>query len=204
MSRFFWTDTDIADGANINPDKMGLKERIYDLALESCRKANGAPAPQTAADPDLALVGGTFATDSLKLVSDDVMGLGAVNRYTHFELVVPEHYNAGSPFTVRVIGGHVNNGDDTGTADTSSIVTLEAYLKSDLGGKTGSNLVTNPASRDINALTAQMIDFAISPVSLSPGVRLTCRLGMTINDGAGASAVKGFVSRIRRILFTRG
>lgn len=197
-------DSDIPSGANINPDKLGLKERIYDIPLESCRKADGSPAPQTAADPDLALVGGTFGADSLKLQTDDLKTLGAVTRYTHFELVIPEHYNPGSPCKVRVVAGHIDNGDTTGDADTSSIVTLEAYLKSDTGGKTGGNLITNPASQNINSLTPQTVDFIVSPANLSPGTRLTCRLGVAVNDGAGADVVKAFISRLQRILYTRG
>lgn len=145
--------------------------------------------PGTAATDDLALVGGTFGTAPPLVQAGDLKAAGATTRYARFEVIVPECYDAGETFSLRLSAGM-----KTTIASTSCTVDVEAYRLDKISGISADLCATAAAS--INSLTFANKTFSITPATLVPGDVLDVRIAIACNDAATATAVTPTIAAI--------
>lgn len=154
--------------------------------------------PGTPATDDLGLVGGTFATATPSIRTEDLKAAGATNKRARFLVQLPWEYQAGESVTIRFKAGMI-----TTVAGTSATIDIEAYkLQDDPDDAIGSDLVSTSAT-SMNSLTFANIDFVITPTSLSAGDILDVRLTIAVNDGASATAVIGGVTSAKLLCDVR-
>jgi hypothetical protein len=153
--------------------------------------------PGTSATDDLALIGGTFATDSPSIQSSDLKAAGATTIYARAMIPLPEEYIAGETLVLRFHAGMLTTiADNTGTLD------VQAY-KSDGEAGIGADICAT-AAQDINSVTLTDIDFTITPATLAPGDVLDVRIAMAINDAATGTEVKGIIGKVSRLSDCKG
>lgn len=153
--------------------------------------------PGTPANDDLGLVGGTFATASPSLETEDLKAAGATNKYARCIVRIPAEYDDGQSIQIRARAGMF-----TTIADTSATVDFEIY-KMDEDAGIGSDLVTT-AAQSINSLTDANFDFTITESGLISGNLLDVRITVAVNDGATGSAVQARVGAVKLLCDVRG
>lgn len=142
--------------------------------------------PGTPATDDLALVGGTFATATPSIRTEDLKAAGATNKRARVLVQLPWEYEAGQSVSLRFKAGMI-----TTISNTTATLDCEVYkLQNDPDDAIGADLVAT-AAQNINSLTFADITFALTASSLSPGDILDVRVTMAINDGGSATAVIG-------------
>jgi len=142
------------------------------------------PLPGTPATDDLALIGGTFATATPSIRSEDLKALGATNKYARVLIQLPWEYVAGESVTLRFIAGMI-----TTVATPTATLDVEAFkLQADPDDALGSDLVSTAATT-MNSTTFANLDFVITPTGLSPGDILDVRVTAAVNDAATGTAV---------------
>jgi len=151
--------------------------------------AFGTNLPATPATDDLGLVGGTFATSSPSIQTEDLKAAGSTNKYARASIVIPAYYEAG--MTIQLV---INAGMLTTIADTTCTLNVAAY-KSDAAAGIGSNLYAG-AAQDIRSLTLAEKTFALTPTTLVAGDVLDVRLHIIVNDAATATAVKAIIGEV--------
>lgn len=151
--------------------------------------------PGTAASDDLALIGGTWASASPTVRSSDSKNTTVTQR-ARFLTRVPECYDAGEDFKIRV------NAAMSVVASSTATVDLEVF-KSDKAGGIGSDLVSTLAT-SINSTSFANVDFVLTAAALAPGDWLDCRLTVAITDVATASPVIAIIGNIERLCDIRG
>ena len=141
--------------------------------------------PATAANDDLAIVGGTFGTAAPMVQAGDLKAAGATTRYARFSAHLPAEYVDGETVNIRVRGGM-----ETTVADTTCTVDIVAYLADENGSLVGSptDLCTTAATT-INSLTAANIDFTLTDTNLVSGSSVDVRVAIACNDAATGTAV---------------
>jgi hypothetical protein len=154
--------------------------------------------PGTAATDDLALIGTTFGTGSLKVSAGDLKNAGATTRYARFMKELPENYEAGETITLRFYAGM-----ETTVASVSASLDVEAFFTNYEGVVSGSDLCTT-AAQSINSLVFADKDFTITPTGLVAGDWLDIRIAVAVNDSATATAVDAAIGRIQLLCDTRG
>lgn len=153
--------------------------------------------PGTAATDDLALIGGTLATNAPSIQAGDLKAAGATTRYARCCLPIPANFVTGGTVKLRAHAGM-----KTTVADTSCTIDFQAY-RSDQEDGVGSDLVTTAAT-SINSLTEADKDFTVDATTLLPGDYLDVRMAITCTDGATATAVIPFVGMVALVLDTKG
>lgn len=153
--------------------------------------------PGTAATDDLALIGGTFATASPTIQTEDLKTAGATAKYARATIQLPPEYDAAETVIIRFHAGM-----KTTVADTSATLDLQAY-ESDGEEGISSDLCTTAATT-INSLTMADIDFTITATALVAGDHLDIRAHMAINDGAESTAVIGIIGEAFLLCDIRG
>lgn len=144
--------------------------------------AYGTNLPATAANDDLGLVGGTFATAPPMIQAGDLKAAGATTRYARFQVVLPECYEAGETVALALLAGML-----TTVASVSCTVDLEVY-RADKSGGIGSDLCATSA-QSINSLVFASKSFTITAASLAAGDILDVRVAIACNDAATVTAV---------------
>lgn len=153
--------------------------------------------PSAGASDDLGLVGGTFATATPSLRTQDCKTLTNSNR-ARVLVQLPWDYVAGESVTLRFKAGMI-----TTVSGTTATLDCEAYkLQDDPDDAIGSDLVSTAATT-INSLVFSNIDFVVTPTSLSPGDILDVRITTAIVDGATATAVIAGISSIKLLCDVR-
>ena len=152
--------------------------------------------PGTAAADDLAIITGTWGTDAPTVQAGDIGGTNST-RYGVWEIPVPQNYQDGGTFIIRVRGGML-----TTVADTSCTVDLEVYA-ADGSGSIGSDLCQTAATT-INSLTFANIDFTMDGANIDPGDRLLMRMAVAYNDAGNAGVMTPEISNIEVRCSTRG
>jgi len=152
--------------------------------------------PGTAANDDLGLDGGTWATDSPCITTGDVKATTST-RYARFQVALPVEYVAGQTVKLRFHAGM-----KTTVADTACTLDLVAY-KSDEEAGIGSDLCST-AAQDINNLTDADYDFTITPTGLTAGDVLDCRIAVAYEDGATGTAVIAQIGAIQLLCDIKG
>lgn len=154
--------------------------------------------PGTPATDDLGLVGGTFATATPSIRSEDLKTLGATNKRARVLVQLPWDYVAGQTVTLRFKAGMI-----TTVADTTATLDCEAYkIQDDPDDAIGSDLVTTAATT-MNSTTFADIDFTVNPSGLSPGDILDVRITAAVNDAAGATAVIAGITSAKLLVDVR-
>jgi hypothetical protein len=172
-------------------------DAIFAVPLDSLRvhDALATNLPGTAADDDLALVGGTFGSASPKVSSGDVKAAGCT-RYARFQFQLPAEYDAGQTVTLRASAGMT-----TTPADGSATLDFEVY-KSDREAGIGSDLC-GTAAQSINSTAWADKSFTITPTGLTAGDVLDVRMTITVVDTATGTAVIADVGAIEMLIDIR-
>lgn len=144
--------------------------------------------PGTAASDDLALIGGTFGTNTPMIKTSDAKATTVTQRARLLVQLPPEYPAAGS---VKI---RLRAGMQTTVSDGTATVDVEAYESNKEGGL-GSDLVTTSATT-INSLTLADKDFTLTAGGLAPGDWLDVRITIAITDAATATAVLGVIGHI--------
>jgi hypothetical protein len=196
----FVTNTSISSQAAIDPTKLAQQVlQVFPIPFTQARVWNTPTSllPATAASDDLALIVGTWGTDSLLLSAGDLKAVGATTRYAVIPVVVPPNYQDGETIQIRVRAAV-----ETTVADTSCTVDLECF-KGDGTGAVGSDLVTTSATT-INSLTPANVDFTLNPASVDPGDLIEVRIAITCTDAATGTAVTPTIYAVTLLCDTRG
>ena len=166
---------------------------FMDLRVHDALQTN---LPGTAATDDLALISGTFGTDSPSIQTSDAKATSVTQRARFLFQLPPEYVSAGT-CTLRIRGGM-----NTTVSDGTATVDVEAY-EADGDTAVGSDLCTTAATT-INSLTFGNDDFTITPTTLSAGDWLDVRITIAITDSATGTAVIGELSQIQFLLDIKG
>ena len=193
------TNNDVAGNANIEPSKLGQKvlaEYVVPIEAFKTWDAVASNLPASAASDDLGLVTGTWLTNSVRITAGDCKNLGATTRRAYFSIPIPPNYDDGETIQVRIRAAM-----ETTLASTSCTIDLEAVVGS--SGTPTADLVTT-AAQSMNSLTAANFDFTINAASVDPGQLLECRLSISCNDTATATAVVPAIYKVSLLADTRG
>lgn len=171
---------------------------VFTVPMVSLRvwDAIGTNLPGTAANDDLGLDGGTWATDSPCITSGDVKASSST-RYARFQVALPVEYEAGQTVTMRFHAGM-----KTTVAATSCTLDLVVF-KSDEEAGIGADICAT-AAQSINSLTDADIDFVITPTGLTAGDVLDCRIAVTWVDAATGTAVIAQIGAIQLLCDIKG
>lgn len=172
-------------------DQMQVRaQREYVVPLTSLRvhDAFATNLPGTAASDDLALIGGTFATNSPTVQTSDSDDT-SVTQYARFMWALPPEYPASEDVILRI-----NAGMNTSVASSSATVDAVVYRADDTGG-IGSDLCATSA-QSINNTTNADKDFTITDSTLNPGDVLDVRLVIAITDSGAGTACIGEIGKI--------
>lgn len=172
---------------------------VYIVPWEAFRKyaAYDTNLPGTSSGSDLALVGGTFASNTPSIQTSDLKAAGSTTRYARYTFKLPPEYQAAEAVSVRCHAGML-----THIADTAATLNVEAY-RSDRERGLGSNLYAG-AAVTINSLTLADKTFVLTASTLNPGDWLDIRLTVLVNDAANVTAVIGCISEVAMLLGIRG
>lgn len=140
----------------------------------------------TAANDDLAIVTGTFLTDSPTIQSGDSKAATTSRKLGIFFRVPPE-YVSGGALTLRL-----NAGMKTTVSDTTA--TIDAQVVRNAAPTTD---ICATAAQSINSLTAADKDFTLTPTDCVPGDLLFIVVTVAIVDGATGTAVIGKLNTIQ-------
>jgi len=136
--------------------------------------------PGTAADDDLALIGGTFGSASPTIRSAD-FGETSVDAYARALIALPWEYEAGQTVKLRFHGGMLVIADSDCTLD------CECY-KSDEEAGISADLASAAVNDNINSAVFADIDFTITSTALSAGDILDVRINIDGTDASTAAA----------------
>jgi len=194
------TNATVNTNAGIETSKLESRtSQIFPVAFNNFFVWDAAQTnlPGTAANDDLAIITGTLGTDSPTLQTGDLKAAGSTTRYAGFTVSVPQNYQDGQTFIVRLRGGMI-----TTVADTAATIDLQLYAVDRDGGVSADLCQTSSAS--INSLTKASVDFTIDATGLDPGDLLMGRIAILVNDGATGTAVIGECSHAEIRCTTRG
>lgn len=172
---------------------------IFPIMLTSLRvwDAFATVLPGTAANDDLGLVGGTFATAPPTISAGDLKAAGATTRYARFQMQLPECYDSGETITLSIMAGMV-----TTVADTSCTVDVQCY-KIDKATGIGSDLCAT-AAITINSLVFAAKAFTITSSGLVAGDVFDVRIAITCTDAATGTAVTPTIAAIDLVCDIKG
>lgn len=156
--------------------------------------------PAAAADDDLGIEVGTFATDVTTIQAGDLKAAGATTRYAITHVALPENYEDSKTVTLRLRAGM-----KTTVSDGTCTIDAEVYEVGNDGeaGGTPTDLCTT-AAQDMNSLTFATFDFTITPDSLIAGDVLEIRIAIACNDTATGTAVIPVLSKAAILYDARG
>lgn len=152
--------------------------------------------PGTAASDDLALIGGTFGTNTPMVKTSDAKNTSVTQR-ARCMVRLPAEYKAAGNVVLRLHAGM-----QTTVANGTATVDVEAYESNKEGGL-GSDLCATSATT-INSLTLADKDFTITAAGLAAGDWLDVRVTIAITDSATGTAVTGAIGNISLLCDCQG
>ncbi len=189
---------------NINPAiavtnlaQQNLQEYVIDLTRFRIHDAFNTNLPGTAADDDLALVGGTLGTNAPSIQAGDLKAAGATSRHARCLFYLPPEYVAAETVQLRFAAGMI-----TTAADTSCTLDVVCYL-SDEDNSVSADLCATGAT-SMNSTSFADLDFTITSSALNPGDMLDFRITVACNDAATGTAVIPCVAAAKALCDTRG
>lgn len=148
--------------------------------------------PGTAADDDLALVGGTFETGVPSLQTVDFGGT-TTTAYARAQIPLPAFYEAGQSVKLRFHCGSLTTLPDAAcTLDVSCYKSGEESLVS--GGD-----ICATAVQTITPLTMADVDFTITATTLSPGDVLDTRITVYGEDAGDLGVMKLCIGAVKLV-----
>jgi len=138
--------------------------------------------PGTPANDDLALIGGTWASNASSVQAGDLKGEGATTRYASITIPLPWEYEDGETVKLRFHAGMLTTAADN--ACTLDVVCYEADEERGIG----SDLCTT-AAQSMNSTAFSDLDFTITSTNLAAGDLLDVRVAIACNDGGTGTAV---------------
>lgn len=190
----------ISQNAEIARSKMAQDTNVeFSVALTDFRvwDAFQTNLPGTAANDDLAIVGGTFGTNPPSIQAGDLKAAGATTRYARALIQLPAEYDDGKTLQLRIAAGML-----TTVADNTCTVDVECY-KSDEDNTVSSDLC-DTAAQDMNSLTFADLDFTITETSRATGDILDVRIAIACNDAATGTAVIPCIAAVKLTADIRG
>jgi len=152
--------------------------------------------PGTPLTDDLGLVGGTWASASPSLRTEDLKAAGATASYARAQIPLPAEYETGQSVTLRFHAGMI-----TTVSDTTATLDVVCYETDEESGISADICAT--AATTINSVVLADIDFTITPTALTAGDLLDVRIHTAINDGATATAVIGCIGAVKLLCDVR-
>lgn len=147
--------------------------------------------PTTAADDDLALIAGTFGTDTPTIQGVDFGGT-STTAYARIQVPIPADYQPGGRLTLRANAGML-----TSVADTSCTLDAQVYA-ADRSGAASADLCAT-AAQSMNSLTKADLDFTITATGRQAGDVLDIRLTVAGTDSANAAIMLPEISAVELI-----
>jgi len=193
-------DGTVKAGADIARAKIAQDVlAIYPIKLTDFRvwDAMHTVLPGTSATDDLALISGTFGTNTPMLKTYDVKAAGSQFLRARCIMQLPPEYDGGETVTMRVSAGV-----ETTVADVSASIDVEVY-ESDKAGGVSADLIST-AAQSCNSLTLANKDFTVTPTGLLAGDWLDIRITMAMNDAATGTAVLGVIGTVDLLCDIRG
>lgn len=167
------------------------KEKVVPSSSLRIWDNNDALLPETPANDDLGLVGGTFATNSPSVQTVDFGGT-STTAYARTQVEVPQDYVAGQSFKLRFHGGM-----HTTVADTTCTLDIAAY-KNDEERGISADLASAAVANNIKSLSYVDVDFTITATALNPGDILDVRISINGVDSADSGAnIRGVIGAIK-------
>jgi hypothetical protein len=151
--------------------------------------------PGTAADDDLGLIGGTFATASPSIQSVDFGG-GNTTAYARTQISLPWEYEDGQTVTLRFHAGML-----TTVADNACTLDVQCYESNEETGISADLCTT--AAQSINSLVLADIDFTITPTSLAAGNMLDVRIAVVATDAGNLGVMKAIIGAAKLLCDVR-
>lgn len=183
------TAADLADAANLVRTQMApVTLDIFPIDLLSLREwdALAVTLPATPTSTYLGVTtGATYGTNPPSLQTGDLKATTTTRRGRCI-IQLPNYYVAAAQVSIYAIAKML-----TTVADTSSLLTVEAYQLNDDASLSG-QLVTGGA-QSINSLSLGTKNFPLTTTTLVPGSRLDCRFSITVTDAATVTAVIGYI-----------
>lgn len=174
------------------------EEFVVPLTLLRVHDAYQTNLPGTAANDDLALVGGTLGTNAPSIQAGELKAAGSTTRYARFDFGIPPTYVAGETVKFRFAAGMI-----TTAADTECTLDIQCY-KSDEDNTVSADLASAAVTDNMNNTTFADVDFTITSTSLSPGDMLDVRMSILCNDAASGTDVIPCVAAIKLVVDTQG
>lgn len=177
-------NANVHSAAAIARTKLALEAQApFAVPLSSFRVWNAMATnlPGTAADDDLAFVGGTFGTDFPQIQSSNFEGTTATQRARAI-IALPENYETGEDCLLNLWCKM------TAVAQVSATVDVEAY-------RGGTDFLVNgadicaTAAQSINSTTVGFKQFVLGGSGLNPGDHLDVRITVAGDDTGGSGAV---------------
>jgi hypothetical protein len=192
------TNANLTASPNITRAKLVQESKSYTLPMENWRvfDAFNTVLPGTSADDDLALIGGTFGTNTPMIKSRDLKTLSTSLR-ARTTFTIPAEYDAAQSLIIRAKAGM-----QTTVSDGTCVIDFEIY-KSDNEGGLGSDLCAT-AAQSINSLTFANKDFTVTSTGLAAGDVLDIRMTVTVVDTATATTVTAAIGVVQAIAAVRG
>jgi hypothetical protein len=192
------SNSQIRAGANITRAKMAqVANAVFAIPFASMRVWDSwQQLPAAAANDDLGVIAGTWATSVPHVESSD-SGATSVTQYLGFEFTLPDDYDEGETLTLRIPAKM------RVAADTSATVDVEAYLSDGESAVSGSDLIATAAQN----LTADWgnKDFTITATSRAPGDKIFFRVKVAVVDAAtAADHVTAWLGDIQLLADVRG
>ena len=178
-------------------EQQDNQEYVIDLTRLRVHDAFHTVLSDTAANDDLALVGGDLGTSAPSIQTGDLKAAGATTRYARFLVGLPPEYVAGQTVMLRCSAGML-----TTAADNTATLDVECY-KSDEDNTVSADLCAT-AAQSINSTAFADKDFTITATSLSPGDMLDVRIAIAVNDASTGTEVNGCIGAIKLVCDTQG
>jgi len=153
--------------------------------------------PTAAANDDMGLVSGTFATDIPSLQGVDFGGT-ATDEKCRFFFALPIEYVTAGTATLRCSAGIL-----TTLADASLTLDCEAYISDREGDVVVGDLYAG-AALDINSLTLGDKDFSLTATNLNAGDLLDIRLSFAGSDAGDLGTMAAIIAQVEMLLDVKG
>jgi hypothetical protein len=195
-------DAQIANGAEVRRAALALDAlKPYGVPLTYFRVWDDIsdPLPNAAANDDLGLINGTFATDAPMIQAGDIGGAASTRR-ARFLIPIPAEYAAAETLQLQASAGMITTiCDDTCTLD------FEAYELDLDGGLVGgpTDLIAT-AAQSMNSLTFAELVYTITATNLVAGDVLDVRASIAYSDVGDAGVMIPAIADVRLLADVRG
>lgn len=152
--------------------------------------------PGTAANDDLALIGGTWTTGVPSIQTVDFGGT-TTTAYARAQISLPWNYVAAQTVILRFHAGAL-----TTDPDTELTLDVACYLDGEESIVSGGDICATTI-QDIKSLTMADFDFTITAATLSPGSVLDTRITVVGTDSGNLGVMTGCIGSVQLLCDVR-